>query len=106
MPSLFSRVSDNSKENTYKIEDKYLPDALFLFIGTNDYSNIKNPSMNNFVTGYVEMLNKIVKDYIIYAGEGTKIINVCDIEFNEELCFNVKKAVNSFSYAYKFVYYV
>lgn len=106
MPSLFSRYSDNTKENTYKIQDHFVPNVLFLFIGTNDYSNIKNPSINNFVTGYTEMLHKIVKDYFIYADQGTKIISICDIEFNTELCFNVKNAVKSFSYAYKYVYYV
>jgi hypothetical protein len=56
MPSLFTRYTDNSKEDSYKIQDKYVPDAVFLFIGANDYNNIKNPSINNFVTGYVAML--------------------------------------------------
>lgn len=79
MPSLFSRYSDNTKENSYKIQDKYVPDVLFLFIGANDYSNIKNPSINNFVNGYVAMLEKIAKDYMIYTDQGTVIINVCDI---------------------------
>lgn len=106
MPSLFSRYSDNTKENSYKIEDKYVPDALFLFIGSNDYSNIKNPSISNFVGGYVSMLEKIVKDYMIYTDRGTKIISICDIEFNKELCYNVKTAVKNFSYSYKYVYYL
>lgn len=79
MPSLFSRNSDNSKENSYKIQDSYVPDVLFLFIGANDYNNIKNPSINNFVNGYTSMLQKIMKDYMIYAGQGTKIISICDI---------------------------
>jgi len=52
MPSLFGRTSDNSKPFTYKYQDKYIPDALFLLIGANDYNNIKNPSRNKFTTGY------------------------------------------------------
>lgn len=66
MPSLFTRYTDNSKLNSYKIQDHYVPDALFLFIGANDYNNIKNPSINNFVTGYTEMLRRILQDYMIY----------------------------------------
>lgn len=79
MPSLFSRYSDNTKDNSYKIQDSYIPEVLFLFIGSNDYSNIKNPSISNFVNGYTSMLQKIVKDYMIYADQGTKLINICDI---------------------------
>lgn len=106
MPSLFSRTTDNSKENSYKIEDKYVPDAVLLFIGSNDYNNIKNPSMGNFVDGYVAMLQKIAKDYMIYTDQHPKLITICDSEFNRELCYNVRTAVKSFSYAYQSVYYV
>lgn len=52
MPALFTRYSDNSKQNSYKYQDKYAPTALFLFIGANDYSNIKNPSKVNFIAAY------------------------------------------------------
>jgi hypothetical protein len=106
MPSLFSRYSDNSKADSYKLQDKYVADVLFLFIGANDYSNIKNPSINNFVTGYEAMLERIVKDYMIYTDQGTVLINVCDIQFNKELCYNVKTAVKNFSYSYRQVYYL
>ena len=83
MPSLFSRYSDNSQPNSYKIQDHYVPDILFTFIGSNDYNNIKNPSISNFVQGYTDMLNKIVKDYMIFGESGPKIIAICDIEFNK-----------------------
>lgn len=53
MPALFTRLTDNSQDNSYKLQDGYVPDALFVFIGENDYSNIKNPSISNFVNGYV-----------------------------------------------------
>lgn len=79
MPSLFSRSSDNSKENSYKIQDSYIPNVLFIFVGANDYNNIKNPSISNFVNGYTSMLQKIIKDYLIYADQGIKIISICDI---------------------------
>lgn len=52
------------------------------------------------------MLEKITKDFMIYAGQGTKIINICDGGYNKELCYNVKTAVKDFSYSYDFVYYL
>jgi hypothetical protein len=83
MPTLFSRYSDNSQPNSYKLQDNYVPDVLFSFIGENDYYyKIKNPSVSNFVQGYVDMLMKIAKDYLIYGKASPKIIAVCDIEYN------------------------
>lgn len=52
------------------------------------------------------MLERIVRDYLIYADRAPKIINVCDIEFNKELCYNVKTAVKNFSFEFKRVYYL
>lgn len=107
MPTLFTRYSDNSQLNSYKIQDHYVPDVLFSFMGQNDYYyKIKNPSVSNFVKGYVDMLQKIVKDYMIYGGATPKIIAVCDVEYNKELCQNVKSAVKSFNFAYNLVYYI
>lgn len=106
MPSLFARTTDNSKENSYKLEDKYVPDAVLLFIGANDYNNVKNPSMGNFVDGYVAMLQNIAKDYMIYTDQSPKLISICDIQFNKELCYNVRTAVKRFAYAYRSVYYL
>lgn len=106
MPSLFSRYSDNSKENSYQIQDKYVPDAVFLFIGANDYNNIKNPSISNFVGGYVAMLEKIIRGYMIYTDQTPKIISICDMGFNKELCYNVKTAIKNFNFSYKLAYYL
>lgn len=62
--------------------------------------------MSNFVQGYTDMLNKIAKDYMIFGETSPKIISICDIEFNKQLCYNVKTAVKNFSYAYESIYYV
>jgi hypothetical protein len=83
MPSLFTRYSDNSKQNSYKYEDNYIPSAIFLFVGANDYSNLKNPTSNNFITAYKEMLRGIIRDEVIYTDTKSKVINVCDIEFSK-----------------------
>jgi hypothetical protein len=32
------------------------------------------------------MLLRIAKDYMIYGGATPKIIAVCDVEYNKELC--------------------
>ena len=79
MPSLYTRSSDNSKQNSYKYQDSFIPSVLFLFIGSNDYSNIKNPTPANFVAAYKEMLREIIRDEVIYTDYKSKIINVCDI---------------------------
>lgn len=52
------------------------------------------------------MLMEIVREQMFYLGAGTKLINVCDSEFNKELCENIKVAVKNFRYAYGPVYYV
>ena len=83
MPSLFTRYTDNTKPNSYRFQDNYFPDVQFLFIGANDYNNIKNPSISNFLQGYTDMLNKIAKDYMIFGESSPMIISICDIEFNK-----------------------
>lgn len=79
MPSLFTRVTDNSELNSYKYEDKYVPDVQFLFIGINDYSNIKHPTISNFVTGYKKLLQEVLNRQMIYTDSSSKIINLCNI---------------------------
>ena len=79
MPSLFTRYSDNSKQNSYKYQDSYIPSFLFLFIGENDYYNFNNPTPKNFVAAYKEMLMEIVRNEIIYTDSESTLINVCDI---------------------------
>lgn len=83
MPELFTRLSDNSKDGSYRLQDKYQPNALFVFIGENDYYyNIKTPSKTKFVNGYVSMLESIVREYMILGLEVPLIINICDIEYS------------------------
>lgn len=53
---------------------------LFVFIGENDYYyNIKTPSKNKFINGYVSMLERIVQDYMLLGDSVPLIVNVCDI---------------------------
>jgi lysophospholipase L1-like esterase len=52
MPTLYSKITSNSKPDTYHNQDKYAPDVIFVFLGINDYNNLIKPSQNNFVYGY------------------------------------------------------
>ena len=61
MPTLFTRITTNSKPYSYKYQDGVLPDAIFFFIGANDYSHVINPSPSNFVRGYKDMLQLALK---------------------------------------------
>lgn len=56
MPVLFSKITSNSKPNTYHYQDKYKPDAVFVFLGVNDYNNLIKPGKHNFIFGYEKML--------------------------------------------------
>ncbi len=40
MPVLYTKITSNSKPNTYTNQDKYAPDVIFVFLGVNDYSNL------------------------------------------------------------------
>jgi len=53
---------NNSKENSYKYQDSYTLSAGLIFLGANDYNNIKNPTTANFVAAYKEMLRQIIRD--------------------------------------------
>jgi lysophospholipase L1-like esterase len=48
MPVLFSKITSNSKPNTYSYQDKYSPDVIFVFLGVNDYNNIIKPGKDLF----------------------------------------------------------
>jgi lysophospholipase L1-like esterase len=52
MGSLYTRTTDNSKPLSYRYQDKVIPDAIFIFIGSNDYSHIVAPNAQNFVQAY------------------------------------------------------
>ena len=48
MPSLFTRVTSNAKKDSYKYQDGWVPDILFVLIGSNDYGRLKKPSIKKF----------------------------------------------------------
>ena len=52
MPVLFTKVTANSKLNSYSYKDGYIPDALIYNLGANDYSNIIKPITSTFIYGY------------------------------------------------------
>jgi lysophospholipase L1-like esterase len=106
MPTLFTRITDNSKAFSYQYEDKYLPDILFLCIGHNDFANVKDPTPNNFLNAYREMLDMILNQQFKYFGRGTKIVSVCPMGLINEVCVLVKRAVEEYRYAYKWMYYL
>jgi hypothetical protein len=56
MPVLFTKITSNSKPNSYHFQDLYKPDAIIFNLGANDYSNLIKPGENNFIFGYEKML--------------------------------------------------
>lgn len=106
MPTEFTRVSDNSGPFSYKFQDGYLPDILFICIGHNDFANLKDPSHNNFLSAYKDMLHLILSQQFAFTGHTTKLVNICYLDFLPEVCLLVRKAVEEFRYAYRYIYYL
>ena len=52
MPVLFTKITSNSKPNSYHFQDLYKPDAIIFNLGANDYSNFIKPGDDNFIFGY------------------------------------------------------
>lgn len=56
MPILFTKITSNSKSNSYHYQDSYQPDAIIFNLGANDYSNLISPGKDYFIFGYEKML--------------------------------------------------
>jgi len=106
MPTSFTRLSDNSEAFSYKFQDNYFPDILFICIGHNDFANLKDPTPQNFVAAYKEMLQMILGQQNLYMKKTTKLVNVCPIQFIPEVCILVQQAVHEYAYGYKDLYYL
>ena len=52
MPVLFTKITSNSKPNSYHFQDLYKSDAIIFNLGANDYSNFIKPGDDNFIFGY------------------------------------------------------
>ena len=100
MMTKFTEITDNSKKNSYYYQDNFYPDVLLIFIGANDYSNIFPPRSNNFVQGYKDLTMGTLKNIIKDSERKPIIINICQGDFNKELCLNVKAATKDVKYAY------
>ena len=93
MPVLVSKTTSNSKPDTYHYQDKYRPDAVFVFLGVNDYNNLITPSEKSFVFGYEKMLIRLVELQVASTGNKPKIIGLCSADMAPVTCRNVKKAI-------------
>lgn len=103
---MFQNTS-NSKPETYSYQDKYKPDAVFVYLGANDYSTLFKPGQQTFIFGFEKLLTQIVNLQMASTGNRPKIIGVCSADdFAGAVCEKVKKAIASFSYAYDKAYYV
>lgn len=106
MPVLTSKTTSNSKPDTYHYEDKFSPNAVIVFLGVNDYNNLVKPGEKNFVFAYEKMLIRIVDLQVASTGNKPKIIGVCTADMSERVCRSVKKAIQSFNFAYNQAYFV
>jgi hypothetical protein len=57
-----------------------LPDAIFIFLGANDYSHIIAPGPHKFVKAYVNMLITIIRELKkIFPESNPPLINACNL---------------------------
>ena len=93
IPTLYTRVTDNSKPYSYKYQDGVKPDAIFFFIGANDYSHPIKPNKANFVSGYKKMLEVALEELLYVFPESKPIfITICALEISKKMCENIKQA--------------
>jgi lysophospholipase L1-like esterase len=77
MPILYTKVSNNNLAQIYNYEDKYSSDAIFIFLGINDYNNFFKPTNETFINEYLNLLNKIKYTQLYNFGKQPKIIAIC-----------------------------
>jgi hypothetical protein len=78
MPKYFSKTTSNSEDFTYTFNDSFIPDAVFIQLGDNDFSNIIDPTYSQFVNAYLGMLSQITDLYWIYKKAQPILINICN----------------------------
>lgn len=83
MPVLYSKITSNSKPDTYSYQDKYSPDAIIFSLGDNDYSSLIKPSDDYFVFMYSKMLSRAVE---LQKSKAPKIIGICYADSPRKIC--------------------
>jgi lysophospholipase L1-like esterase len=109
MGNLYSRITDHSKPHSYQYQDGIIPDAIFYFIGSNDYSHPLPPDAPFFVNAYKEMLQSSLWNLKQSAPEAKPLLICVGAKENSKskrMNANIQRAVKEFSYAYKWIHYV
>ena len=105
--TLFTQITDNSKPYSYQYQDKTIPDVIFSWAGSNDYTRILHPDRVPFVRAYKEMLMTALRSLLLAVPEAKPIfICLCGVEENKQQCRNIKTAVEEFRYAYGKVHFL
>lgn len=96
MGSLYSRITDNSKVDSYKYQDGVIPEVIFYFIGSNDYSHPLGPESSPFINAYKDMLLTSLRNLVINAPERKPLL-ICigaDEDFkSKRMNSNIKQAI-------------
>lgn len=106
MGSLYSRITDNSKPDSYHYQDGIIPDAIFYFIGANDYSHPLGPEPSRFIEAYKEMLQSSLHTLKMKEAEAKPLLICVGINGEKKMSPVIQRAVKEFKYAYKWIYYV
>jgi len=76
---------------------KWIPDAVVINLGTNDYITQPNPPQDVFVNGYIAFVKRILTDY---STKPPQIFLVCGPMINDPCCTYVKQAATALKATY------
>ena len=52
------------------------------------------------------MIMGVLRNILNNTGKRTKLISICDINYNKEMCNNIRTAVRETKYAYEDIHYI
>eukprot|EP01100_Stratorugosa_tubuloviscum_P012051 TRINITY_DN5543_c0_g3_i2.p1 TRINITY_DN5543_c0_g3~~TRINITY_DN5543_c0_g3_i2.p1 ORF type:complete len:403 (-),score=164.65 TRINITY_DN5543_c0_g3_i2:104-1279(-) len=100
MPIYFNRTLANDPNSIWNFSS-WVPDAVVINLGTNDFTTQPNPSQQLFQDGYTNMLEQIRGAY----GKSILIYAVCGPAINDPCCMYIQQVVKQqSSMGYRVVY--
>jgi hypothetical protein len=106
MPDYYNRtistvpVSSNPEDGNYWQPSRFPADIVLVMLGTNDYSTQPAPTDEQFTSGLVDLLTRIIADYPAAKG---RIAAMCAPIAAGNQCANIEKATQQAGVHYVFI---
>eukprot|EP01087_Luapelamoeba_hula_P007626 TRINITY_DN1860_c0_g1_i1.p1 TRINITY_DN1860_c0_g1~~TRINITY_DN1860_c0_g1_i1.p1 ORF type:complete len:391 (+),score=45.27 TRINITY_DN1860_c0_g1_i1:97-1269(+) len=98
MPVYWNRTIATEPKGIWNFQ-RWVPDAIIVLLGSNDYYSWPYPTDEEFISGYIAMLHRITAAYNSSGTPQPVLINLCGgaLANNQAPCPNVQKAVSLFA---------